>query len=195
MELRACDPAFYLDSDEVVDVAHPAVQAWAAELAHAHHDETSFARAAYEQVRDGVGHSLDVQDPRVTLVASDVLREGVGLCYAKSHLLTALLRACGIPAGLCYQRLTDGGDSFVLHGLVALYLQGRWHRQDARGNKPGIDAQFRLDTEKLAWPADPTIGEQDYPDVFVRPHPVVVNALRSANDILRLCRDGLPTGL
>lgn len=195
MELRARNPDLYLDADDIIDVTHPEIQALAAVLARGHSDETSFARAAYEQVRDGVSHSLDAQDPRVTLVASDVLRERVGLCYAKSHLLAALLRAQGIPTGLCYQRLTDGENTFVLHGLVAVYIRGRWHRQDARGNKAGVDAQFRLDTEKLAWPADPTIGERDFPEVFVRPHPVVVAALSAATDILDLCRGGLPTGV
>jgi len=39
----------------------------------------------------------------VTCSASEVLREGTGICFAKSHLLAALLRAVGIPAGLCYQ--------------------------------------------------------------------------------------------
>jgi len=35
----------------------------------------------------------------VTCKASDVLIYGTGYCYAKSHLLAALLRANAIPAG------------------------------------------------------------------------------------------------
>lgn len=90
-------------------------------------------------------HPEIVEDPRVTISASEVLRERVGLCYAKSHLLAALLRAEGIPAGLCYQRLGNEHDGFALHGLIASCIDGAWHRQDPRGNKPGIDAQFSVD--------------------------------------------------
>jgi hypothetical protein len=48
-----------------------------------------------------------------------------------------------VPAGLCYQRLGDG-DGHVLHGLVAVHLDGRWHRIDARGNNAHVDARFTL---------------------------------------------------
>jgi transglutaminase-like putative cysteine protease len=91
---------------------------------------------------------MDARDRRVTLLSSEVLRERVGLCYAKSHLLVALLRSEGIPAGLCYQRLRSG-DGYVLPGLVAVHLRGAWHRQDPRGNKPGIDARFRSTANAL----------------------------------------------
>ncbi|CAJ1493055.1 hypothetical protein MU0083_000116 [[Mycobacterium] kokjensenii] len=87
----------------------------------------------------------------------------------------------GIPAGLCYQRLVDG-DGHVLHGLVAVYLDGAWHRQDARGNKDGVDAQFCLGTERLARPVDESLGEIDYPQLYVSP-------------VLALCDGGLPNRL
>ena len=193
MKLQAHDPATYLGADAVIDLGHPAIQQFAATLRAEHPNAVDFARAAFVYVRDGVRHSFDVQDPRVTLSASDVLREGVGLCYAKAHLLTALLRSEGIPAGLCYQRLTDDGSSFDLHGLVAIYLQGNWHRQDPRGNKPGVNAQFSLRTEQLAWPVRRDVGERDYAHVLVSPHPAVVRALRDATDVLELCRGGLPS--
>jgi len=121
-----------------------------------------------------VRHSWDAQDPRVTLSASETLSEGVGLCFAKAHLLAGLLRAEGIPTGLCYQRLTDDGSSYVLHALVAVHLQGSWHRQDPRGNKPGVNAQFSLTTEQLAWPVRGGMGERDDPQLLVNPHPDVV---------------------
>ena len=138
--LCASDPDDYLAADPVIDYEHAAVAALAQTLRRDHPGETGLAEAAFEYVRDLIGHSVDAQDPRVTLSASDTLREGVGLCFSKAHLLTALLRTQGIPAGLCYQSLTDDGVVFSLHGLVAVHLEGAWHRQDARGNKPGIDA-------------------------------------------------------
>ena len=196
MDLSTQDPDHYLAADEVIDSEHPAVRALAAELRASNLDAARYAKAAFEWVRDNVSHSFDVQDPRVTLTASEALRERVGLCYAKAHLLTALLRAEGIPTGLCYQRLADeatGGHA--LHGLIAAHLGGSWHRQDPRGNKPGVDAQFSLEREHLAWPVDPAEGEVDYPTVFTAPVPEVVDALRSADNVLLLYRQGLPSAL
>lgn len=196
MDLIAEGPEHYLHADDIVEAAHPAVLALAAELRSGHAAETDYARAAFEWVRDKVAHSFDAQDPRVTVTASEALRERVGLCYAKAHLLTALLRAEGIPAGLCYQRLADAATGgHALHGLVALHLDGAWSRQDPRGNKPGVDAQFSLEQERLAWPVDPAAGEVDYPTVYVTPDATVVEALRSTDDVLDLYRRGLPSTL
>lgn len=196
MDLIVQDPDNYLASDEVIDSGHPEVSALAAELRATNRDNVAYAQAAFEWVRDNVSHSFDVQDPRVTLTASEALRERVGLCYAKAHLLTALLRAEGIPTGLCYQRLADeatGGHA--IHGLIAVYLDGSWHRQDPRGNKPGVDAQFSLQHERLAWPVDPAEDEIDYPTVYTTPAPEVVDILRGADDILVLYKQGLPSAL
>ena len=193
MQLRAGDPARYLAGDDVIEVQAPAVVSLAAELRAASPDDEAFARAAFEWVRDRIAHSVDAQDPRVTLTSTEVLTEGVGLCFAKSHLLAAVLRAGGIPTGFCYQRLAEG-DTFLVHGLVAVHLNGGWHRQDPRGNKEGVDAQFSLNREQLAWPTD-SAGEIDYPEVRVSPAPEVVACLRGATDALELCATGLPSTL
>lgn len=194
MQLYASAPADYLGGDDIIQTDAPEIVALAAELRHANVDDVAYARAAYAWVRDNVAHSVDAQDPRVTLTASEVLRERVGLCYAKSHLLTALLRAQGIPTGLCYQRLRDG-NQYQLHGLIAVYLDGAWRRQDARGNKPGVNAQFSLTQERLAWPVDYALGEVDYPNVYITAAPVIAATLRSTSDILALCDGGLPSDL
>jgi transglutaminase-like putative cysteine protease len=188
------DPALCLGADAVLESGHPAVRKLACELRDRTAGDAEFAQMAFEWVRDEVGHSYDVGDPRVTLTASEVLEHRVGLCYAKSHLLAAVLRAGGIPAALCYQRLAHG-DDHVLHGLIAVYLAGGWHRQDPRGNKDGVDAQFSLGSEMLAFSVDPSVGEIDYPQLFVEPAPVVVDVLRSTDDILSLYDAGLPTAL
>ena len=194
VELIAGPPSAYLGSDDVIEVGHPAVQALAARLAAADPTPVGFARTAFDWVRDRIRHSLDAGDPRVTVTASQALDAGVGLCFAKAHLLTALLRTRGITTGLCYQRLAGGGGHCV-HGLVAVHLDGAWHRQDPRGNKPGVDARFDLTREQLAWPVDPGLGEVDYPHVHPAPHPAVLAALRGADDALALCDGGLPTRL
>ncbi|WP_072845118.1 transglutaminase-like domain-containing protein [Rhodococcus tukisamuensis] len=192
--LETAPPENYLAGNEFIDVDDQSVRTLALTLRQGADSDASFAKAAFEWVRDEVGHSYDVQDSRVTLAASEVLAQRVGLCYAKSHLLAALLRSEGVPAGLCYQRLVHG-DGHVLHGLVAIYLDGAWRRQDPRGNKDGVDAQFSLDSEQLAWRVVPSLGEVDYPRIFDSPAPCVVEALRGAADVLSLYDAGLPTSL
>ncbi len=193
--LRAEDPAEYLGGDEFIQTDDPRIKGLAADLRVSNPGDIGLAKAAYEWVRDNVRHSWDARDRRVTVAAIDALEQRTGLCYVKSHLLAALLRAEGIPAGLCYQRVGDPVDGFALHGLVAVYLNGGWHRQDPRGNKPGVDAQFSLDREQLAWYLDPGRGEVDYPQVYIHPAPTVITALKNADDVLVLCSGGLPQDL
>ncbi|MFD9632903.1 transglutaminase-like domain-containing protein [Streptomyces violascens] len=187
MELIQRNPqlAAYLAADGVVDHQHPVVRETAAQLASGATDAYSYAKTAYEFVRDEIPHSQDSGDLMVTWRASDVLTERTGVCCAKSHALAALLRAESIPAAFCYQRLTDDDGSHPLvHGLVAVRLpeRGAWARIDARGNKPGIDARFSLDEECLAWKVRPEFSEVDYPVLYDVPHPAVVSALRAAPD-------------
>lgn len=178
MELIARPPGEYLAADDVVESTAAQVVALAERL-RAGGDDRGFARAAFDWVRDEIAHAGDAGDPRFAVSATEVLADGVGWCYAKAHLLAAVLRAGGVPTGLCYQWLVDddtpGG---VVHGLVAVHLDGGWHRQDPRGNKPGVAAEFSLGEERLAWPVDPAAGEVDWPEVHVVPAPGVVAALR-----------------
>ncbi|MFC7446563.1 transglutaminase-like domain-containing protein [Rhodococcus daqingensis] len=192
--LETATPRDYLGGDAFIEVGDGAVRALARELRRQDSDDVPFAKAAFEWVRDQVAHSYDAQDPRVTLTAGEVLEQRVGLCYAKSHLLAALLRSEGIPTGLCYQRLAHG-DGHVLHGLVAIYLENAWHRQDPRGNKEGVDAQFSLDSEQLAWRVDRSLGEVDYPQLFISPTQCVIDTLRDVTDVLAIYDSGLPTEL
>ncbi|GAB3851962.1 transglutaminase domain-containing protein [Nocardioides maradonensis] len=188
----SCVAPEYLAADAFTDAHHPAVRALSRDLRDDHRRDEDFARAAFEWVRDNVQHSFDAGDPRVTLVASDVLRERVGLCYAKSNLVAALLRAEGIPAGLCYQRIGTESEGFFLHRLVAVHLASAWHRQDPRGNKPGIDAQFSITGERLAYQVDESLGQVDYPEIHATVTPEVIHALAEATDVLNT---PLPTGL
>ena len=180
----------FLCSSDVIDADHPRVVAYARELAAGREGEVEVARACFEFVRDRIQHSVDFERGPVTCRASDVLAHGTGYCYAKSHLLAALLRANAIPAGFCYQRLSVGekGPPFCLHGLNAVYLNGvGWYRVDARGNKPGVDAAFTPPVERLAF----SIGadEADLPGVLAEPLPVVVGALTCHTHWDELLRD------
>lgn len=180
VELIARPPGEYLDADDIVESSTPEVVALAVRLGAGAVDDETFARTAFAWVRDEIAHAGDAGDPRFAVTATEVLADGVGWCYAKAHLLAALLRAGGVPTGLCYQRLADDDTpgGFVLHGLVAVHLDGGWHRQDPRGNRPGVAAEFTVGEERLAWPVDPALGEVDHPEVYVAPAPGVVAALR-----------------
>ncbi|WP_128977642.1 transglutaminase-like domain-containing protein [Streptomyces roseicoloratus] len=195
---KSPDISAYLVADEVIDHDHPLVRATSERLQADHPDAYSYAKAAFEFVRDTIPHSADSGDARVTWRASDVLGQRTGICYAKSHAYAALLRARGIPAALCYQRLTDDdGANPAVHGLVALKpAPGRaWARQDPRGNvPPGVDARFSLEEERTAYTVRPALGEVDYPVLHAEPHPVVLAALRAAPDRTSLWRI-LPTEL
>jgi transglutaminase-like putative cysteine protease len=169
----------YLAASKYIDFDHPQVAAKAAALAAGAATPLEVARRCFEFVRDEIRHSVDYQLNPVTCKASEALQHQTGYCYAKSHLLAALLRANGIPAGLCYQRLSVGaaGAPYCLHGLNAVYLQDfGWYRIDARGNKPGVAATFSPPTEALAFAVRPPM-ERDLPEIWAEPLPVVTSAL------------------
>ncbi|KOG80713.1 MULTISPECIES: transglutaminase-like domain-containing protein [Streptomyces] len=197
MELTQQSPDIeaYLAADAAIDHGHSHVEEAAARLALTADSAYAYAHAAFDFVRDTIAHSADTGDERVTRRASDVLAARTGICHAKSIALAALLRARGIPAGLCYQRLARGAKP-MLHGLVALRLPGagRWARVDPRGNKPGVDAQFSVEEERLAWIVHTEFNEVDYSVVYAAPPGVLLHALKNARDRSELWRN-LPAGL
>jgi len=183
----------YLLPSQYIDYDHPSVSEKAAELADGLSSELDLVKICFEFVRDDIKHSWDYRMNPVTCKASDVLIHGTGYCYAKSHLLAALLRANAIPAGFCYQRLTVAADGppYCLHGLNAVYLkQHGWYRIDARGNKPGVAAEFCPPTEKLAFPIIDDL-ERDFPEIWPEPLPLVVKAL-TQNATVEQVFDNLP---
>ena len=199
MKLEIPELDAYLRSTSVVDCEHPKVEAKAHELTSQLTDDISKAKALFEWVRDAIPHSRDVGSSKVTCKASEVLIEGTGICYAKSHLLAALCRSSRIPAGFCYQVFTRKPpyQGQGLHGLNAVYVesQDKWIRLDARGNTGDIDAQFSLKREKLAFPVDPSNGELFiYETIFCDPDPVVVEYL-SNNDDLDAAWEDLPAAI
>ena len=117
---------------------------------------------------------MDLPVDRVPCSASEVLAARTGLCFAKSHLLAALLRGNGLRAALAYQRLPRG-EGLVLHGIVACELPSGWYRCDPRGNRPGLDARFTPPEERLAYHGPQVVA---VPGLFSDPLPVVVLTLR-----------------
>ena len=201
IELHTPEPVeAYLEPSPWVDFGHPDVQDHLAAHPGGGGPEEEVICADFEFVRDQVAHSWDIRSRRVTGRASEVLRHREGICYAKSHLLAALLRGRGIPAGLCYQRPTLGDtpeSGYCVHALNTAWVASRqrWIRLDARGNKPGVNAQFSLNEEQLAFAVRPTCGEVDYGINHAAPHPAITRALGAYEDCLVLYARGLPTGI
>lgn len=171
----------YLQPTPIIDWQDPTVLELAKHLGSLHGAKLAVAQACFEWVRDQVHHSVDYQMNPVTCRASDVLKYKTGFCYAKSHLLAALLRANGFPAGFCYQRLSIDGEGapYCLHGFNAVYLpEVGWYRVDPRGNRDDINAQFTPPLEQLAY--QPRLPKEiDFLQIWEEPLSVVTTALQA----------------
>ena len=184
-----------------VNFTHPLIQQKVRNLKSGlPHSSLAYIKKAYEFVRDEVSHSWDVQSKIITKTASEALKEKEGICYSKCNLLAALLRAEGIPAGFCYQRLILGDTldtGYCIHALNAVYIKSeeRWIRLDARGNKEGVQADFSLKKEKLAFLANSIRGEIDYPVIYTKPHKKTMDVLSQYEDCLDMYLHYLPTEL
>jgi transglutaminase-like putative cysteine protease len=170
----------FLEETDIIDYSDRSIKELAKSLATDCNSDTKVAQNCFEYVRDSIRHTGDYKEDITACKASDVLRYRTGWCYAKSHLLAALLRANSIPTGFCYQRLSCSEykkDIYCLHGLNAIYLKDYgWYRVDPRGNKDGIEAKFSPPIEKLAFNLKD--GEFDLPKIHEEPLKVVVEVLQ-----------------
>ncbi|MGF6949083.1 transglutaminase-like putative cysteine protease [Neobacillus sp. B4I6] len=190
----------YLLELNEVNYTNPIIKKKADELFNPFQTEIEKAKVAFEFVRDEISHSWDIQSNRVTCNASDVLDSKEGICYAKSHLLASLLRSQGIPTGFCYQRLMlfdTPEKGYCIHALNAIFFKSlnKWIRVDSRGNKKGIDAQFSIEEENLAFPINEEFDEEDYPVIYVKPHPKTVAVLEEYTNALEMYKHHLPESL
>ena len=188
----------YLDSSDYIDYSDERIQEILSLFQQ--RSEVERVKAAFTYVRDNIAHSYDINHDEVTRKASEVLQSGHGICYAKSHLLAAILRALGIPSGICYQRVTlyeKPEDGHCIHALNTVYLRefGKWIRLDARGNKEGVNAQFSLDEEKLAFSIRAHYGERDYLLNYAQPHPIIIQTLERYASSMEMYKEGLPESL
>lgn len=189
----------YLKEDAVIDYKNAAIQKLADALYQKSENELEYIKAAYEFVRDDISHSADINEDELTCTASEVLEAGHGICIAQSHLLAALLRCKSIPAGFCYQKLILDDETapvLIYHGLNGVYLKDydKWIRLDARGNKEGVNAQFSIETEQLAFSVRPEMGEIDNFIVYADPDVKVLKKMREYKTRTELW-DDLPTEL
>lgn len=191
------DLSQYLTCSEYVDFDNAAVRKQADLLRADSETELDLVKNTYYFVRDEIHHSWDVQDRRVTVSASDVLREGVGICWAKANLLAALLRANNIPCGFSYQRLTlydTPASGYCIHGLNTVYISSldKWIRLDARGNTDKIRAEFSTEEEILAFHINPEYDEWDYHDNHGEPSEKLMKVLKDSSDALYMYQHLLP---
>jgi transglutaminase-like putative cysteine protease len=174
LTLYSLHPDEYLEASSIIDFDNDHICELSDRLAVGTVDEIAYIKAAYEYVRDNISHSADIQADELTCSASEVLAAKHGTCFAKSHLLAALLRRKGIPTGFCYQRLILDDESapiLIYHGLNGVYLKEykKWIRLDPRGNREDVNAQFGIDEEHLAFPVRTNKGEEDGFVIFSRP--------------------------
>ena len=189
----------YLKYDRVIDYDNEAIIKLADTLFQKAYNEIDFIKKTYEFVRDHISHSADINEDKVTCTASEVLKAGHGICFAKSHLLAALLRYKDIPTGFCYQKLILDDETapvLIYHGLNGVYIRDykKWIRLDARGNKAGVNAQFSIDAEQLAFPIRSEMGECDSFIVYPDPDIEVLKKLRNSKTRTELWGN-LPTEL
>jgi len=179
----------HLKPSEFIDCSNFDIITLAITLKGSLNNEIQITKNCFEYVRDNIRNSFDYKLNPVTCKASDVLKYKTGYCYAKSHLLAALLRANNIPTGLCYQRLSiDGkGSPFCLHGLNAVYLKEYgWHKVDARGNNESVTTEFNPPHEHLAYKSNVDIGEMDLPEIYHQPLQAVTDVLTSKTNYLEV---------
>ena len=189
----------YLKKDDIVNYENVNITQLADSLFSDAGSDVDYIKKAYEFVRDNISHSADINEDTLTCSASEVLLAGHGICFAKSHLLAALLRCKSIPVGFCYQKLILDDETapiLVYHGLNGVYIKEykMWIRLDARGNKEGVNAQFSLDREQLAFSIRAEKGEEDGFVIYPDPDIKILEKLKNNKTRTELW-DDLPTEL
>lgn len=184
----------YLAETKSIDYMNPHIQKKVQELRNQSSDSVDYIRKAYKFVRDEIPHSWDIGTDMVSKTASDAIINKTGICWVKSCLLAALLRANGIPSGISYQLLTradDDSEGHMIHALNTVYIKdlNKWIRLDARGNKDNINACFSLDKEQLAYSIRKEFGEIDYLDNHADLDYRLVDILAKSEDILEVKTD------
>ena len=91
----------YLEDTITIDWQTPRLMEQASRVVAGLETPEARLEALFAYVRDEVAHAIDVQPEKTTCAASQVLKEGHGICYAQSHLLAGMLRYAGFPTGFC----------------------------------------------------------------------------------------------
>ena len=185
----------FLDETESIDYNNPIILEKVDELRNHSLSQIDYIENSYNFVRDEIPHSWDIQSELISRRASEVLMNGTGICWVKSCLLAALLRANGIPSGISYQYLTradeDESEGYIIHALNTAFISERnkWIRLDARGNKENVHAEFSPGEERLAFPIRNHLGEIDYKDNHTDLDERLIHILQESRNILEVTTD------
>ena len=185
----------YLEETDTIDYKNPIIQDKVEEIKRTSQSQLSYIENSYRFVRDEIPHSWDIRSEIVSRKASEVLMNKTGICWTKSCLLAALLRANGIPAGISYQSLTraddDDSEGYIIHALNTIYIKelNKWIRLDTRGNKENVHAEFSLYEERLAFPIRSQLGEVDYRDNNTDLDERLITVLKESKSILEVSAD------
>ncbi|WP_296803600.1 transglutaminase family protein [uncultured Methanobrevibacter sp.] len=150
----------YLKETPSIDYVNPLIQDKVWELMSQSEDNLDYIKRSYIFVRDEVPHSWDIKTDVVSKTASEVLENKTGICWTKSCLLAALLRANRIPSGISYQLLTRADNAY-----------------------------FSLDGEHLAYTIRSELGEIDYHDNHADLDDRLVNILMQSESIQEITTD------
>jgi transglutaminase-like putative cysteine protease len=139
----------YLQPTRFIDSDHPSLQRYAEAVTNRATTDIQKAVKIYYAIRDGWrynAYNLDFSEDGIK--ASSMLERPVreGHCLDKAVLMVACLRTVNIPARLflakvknhiAAERLTEalGTDELVPHGIVEVYLEGKWVKATPAFNK------------------------------------------------------------
>lgn len=130
----ALAPTRFVDSD------HPDVLDFTQSVVRGVHDEHERIALLFAAVRDQLRYDpYSVTAEPSDYLASAILNGGPTWCVPKAVLLTASLRAAGIPAALGFSDVRNhlnsaallelmGTDLFVFHGWTAVLVDGQWRK-------------------------------------------------------------------
>lgn len=186
--------SLFLQESKYIDFSSPIIAKKAKQLFRDAESDLEKAKIAFLFVRDEIPHSFDINAQVITAKASDVLYYKTGICHAKANLLPALLRSQGIPAGMCFQHITladDDSRGYCVHCYNAIFVNRRWVKVDARGNKKSVSAQFSLGKPILAFSNRQNYDEYFWPGIYANPHAETMKILENAS-CLQDVSDNIP---
>jgi transglutaminase-like putative cysteine protease len=129
----------YLSSTSFFDFDDEGVSEFAARATHGETSAVGKAVKLFYAVRDGVRYdpfAIDLTPDLYT--ASNVIKAKGAFCIPKAVLLTAVVRAVGIHAGIGLSDVENhlttvklkarmgGKTRFIHHGYAVMYLEGKW---------------------------------------------------------------------
>ena len=155
----------YTEATDLLDYKHERVQEFINRHIQSDMTGKEKAIALYIGVRDGWRYTANlIYFELAQWKSSSIIQRPEGHCLDKAILLTTCLRGAGIPARLHLAKVKNhiaaehlierlGTDELTPHGMVDVYLDGRWIKVSPAFNKSLCD---RLNVDPLDFD-----GEQD----------------------------------